>query len=433
MSRAAARLVVVLLGVLATLAVAGPASAHVGGGAAGSDFDGRVTAVRPELPGVTVRVLQFGDDLELVNRSGTEVVVPGYRGRALPPHRPGRRLAQPAQPGDLHQPRPVRPDHPAREGRPAGRAGVGATVHRAALRLARPPHALDDPGPAAAGGRGRPEPQPHRLRVAGAAALRRHRGAVDGVLTWTPPPSPVLVWPLYVATALLAAAAGLLARTARPLGALLLVGAAAALWHAGATPVPAVSVSSHTGAILAALLPALTAALVAGIGFRASRRGRGVMTGLFAAVLGWLLLVQGLPDVDVLWSANVLTNGPQAVGRVAVALLLALGPGFVVGGIAAVRRFREVTVPDGAGDAGRVALIHLGRSAPVTQATAASDGPGHRVGGEDVGEPVVADVEPAQTHEQGARARRRRGRRSAGRGGASRATRSGRGRPRAPR
>jgi hypothetical protein len=109
--------------------------------------------------------------------------------------------------------------------------------------------------------------------------------------------------------------------------------------------VPAVSVSSHTGAILAALLPALTAAVVAGIGFRAAGRGRGVMTGLFAVVLGWLLLVQGLPDVDVLWSANVLSNGPQEAGRVAVALLVGLGAGFVVGGIAAVRRFREVEVP----------------------------------------------------------------------------------------
>ena len=165
---------------------------------------------------------------------------------------------------------------------------------------------------------------------------------VTGVLTWSPPPSPWLVWPLYAALAVLAAAAGLLARTARPLGALMLVGAGAALWHAGATPVPAVSVSSHTGAILAALLPALTAVVVAGIGFRASRRGRGAMTGLFAVVLGWLLLVQGLPDVDVLWSANVLSNGPQEAGRVAVALLVALGAGFVVGGIAAVRRFREV-------------------------------------------------------------------------------------------
>src|SRR4030095_10146065 len=51
---------------------------HVGGGAAGSDFGAGVTSVSPDLPGVTVRVLQFGDDLELVNRSGTEVTVPGY-------------------------------------------------------------------------------------------------------------------------------------------------------------------------------------------------------------------------------------------------------------------------------------------------------------------------------------------------------------------
>jgi hypothetical protein len=171
---------------------------------------------------------------------------------------------------------------------------------------------------------------------------------VAGVLTWSPPPSPGLVWPVYAALVLLAAAAGLLARTARPLGALMLVGAAAALWHAGATPVPAVSVSSHTGAILAALLPALTAAVVAAIGFRAARRGRGAMAGLFAVVLGWLLLVQGLPDVDVLWSANVLTNGPQEVGRVAIALLVALGAGFVVGGIAAVRRFQEAHLPEAA-------------------------------------------------------------------------------------
>jgi hypothetical protein len=128
----------------------------------------------------------------------------------------------------------------------------------------------------------------------------------------------------------------------------MLIGAVAALWHAGATPVPALSVSSHTGAILAALMPALTAALVAGLGLRASRRGRGAMTGLLAVVLGWLLLVQGLPDVDVLWSANVLTSGPQVIGRLAVALLLALGAGSVVGGIAAFRRFREVDVPEAA-------------------------------------------------------------------------------------
>jgi hypothetical protein len=345
-SRAGARLVVVLLGVLATLSVAAPASAHVGGGAAGSDFDGRVTAIRPQLPGVTVRVLQFGDDLELVNRSGTEVVVPGYQDEPylrIGPDGVWRNQRSPATYINL--------DRYARVTLPGN---VDPRAEPEWVQLSTAPHFVwhdhrthwmtqGQLPPAVAA-----DPSRSHTVFQWRVPLRYGdtAGEVDGVLTWTPPPPPLLVWPLYAATALLAAAAGLLARTARPLGTLLLVGAAAALWHAGATPVPAVSVSSHTGAILAALLPALTAALVAGIGFRASRRGRAVMTGLFAVVLGWLLLVQGLPDVDVLWSANVLTNGPQSVGRVAVALLLALGAGFVAGGIAAVRRFRDVGAPE---------------------------------------------------------------------------------------
>ena len=51
MRRAGARLAVVLLGLLATLAVASPASAHVGGGAAGSDYDARIISVSPEVLG----------------------------------------------------------------------------------------------------------------------------------------------------------------------------------------------------------------------------------------------------------------------------------------------------------------------------------------------------------------------------------------------
>jgi hypothetical protein len=173
--------------------------------------------------------------------------------------------------------------------------------------------------------------------------LRHGSTAVEvaGELTWSPPPSPWLVGAGCAALALLAVAAGLLARTARPLGSLLLLGGAGALWHALATPEPAASVSSHAGAIASALLPALAAVLVAAIGLRAAWRGRGAMAGLLAVVLGWLLLVQGLPDVDVLWTANVLSAGPEAAARAAVAVLVALGGGLVVGGIAAVRRFRE--------------------------------------------------------------------------------------------
>ncbi|TFV89826.1 hypothetical protein [Blastococcus sp. CT_GayMR16] len=353
MRRVAARLLVVALATLASVALAGPASAHVGGGAAGSDFDGRVTSVSPDLPGVTVRILQFGDEFELVNSSDTEVTVPGYEDEPylrIGPDGVWRNARSPATYINL--------DRYARVPLPGD---VDPRADPDWVQLSTEPHYVWHDHRTHWMSQGQLPPvvaaDPSRSHTVFEWTVPLRYGdspaEVAGVLTWTPPPSPWLVWPLYAALALIAAAAGVLAGSARPLGALLLVGAAAALWHAGATPVPAVSISSHTGAILSALLPALTAAVVAVLGFRASRRGRGAMTGLFAVVLGWLLLVQGLPDVDVLWSANVLSNGPPEVGRVAVALLLALGAGFVVAGIAAVRRFREADVPPEGADAGR--------------------------------------------------------------------------------
>jgi hypothetical protein len=346
-TRPGARLLVVLLGVLASLAVAGPAAAHVGGGAAGSDFGGRVLAVTPEVPGLSVRVLQFGDELELVNDTDADVVVPGYSDEPylrIGPDGVWRNANSPATYLNLDRyGRVDLPGHAGGQAEPDWRQ-VSTEPHyvwhdhrthwMSENRL--PPAVVADPG--------------RSHTVFGWTVPLLHDGSpvgVAGELTWSPPPSPWLVWPLYVALALLAVGAGVLARTPRPLGALMLVGAAAAGWHAAATPEPPVSISSHAGAVVSALLPALIAALVAGLGVRSSRRGRGAMTGLLAVVLGWLLLVQGLPDVDVLWTANVLSNGPQAAARVAVALLIALGAGFVVGGIAAVRRFREAAPHDG--------------------------------------------------------------------------------------
>jgi hypothetical protein len=339
--RVAARLAVVLLAVLASLAVGSPASAHVGGGAAGSDFDGRVLSVRPDVPGISVRILSFGDEFELVNDTSTEVLVPGYSDEPylrIGPDGVWRNARSPATYINLD-----------RYGRTSLPAEADASAEPAWEQISTEPHHVWHdhrthwmsenvlpPQVAADPGRS------HTVFEWSVPVLHGDTAVeVAGELTWSPPPPAWLVWPLYAVPVLLAVAAGLVCRTPRLLGVLLVVGAAAALWHAVATPQPPVSVATHAGAIASALLPAGTAVLVAVLGFRAAARGRGALTGLLAVVLGWLLLVQGLPDVDVLWSANVASMGPEIVARGAVAVLVALGVGLVLGGIAAARRFRE--------------------------------------------------------------------------------------------
>ncbi|MCW2575219.1 MAG: hypothetical protein JWR66_1249 [Modestobacter sp.] len=339
--RAAGRGLVVLLGLLATLAVAGPASAHVGGAVAGSDFDGALRSVSPALPGVTVRVLDFGDRLEVVNPTPTELEVPGYSGEPylrIGPDGVWRNALSPATWLNLDRygrtPVPDDTDIAA-----APRWEQVSTQPQYVWHDHRthwmsegqlPPVVAADPG--------------HAHTISEWTVPMTYGGTdvvVAGELSWRPPPPGWLVWPVYVLLLGGTVAAGWLARSPRPLGAALAVGAAAALYHALATPEPATSVSSHTGAIVSALLPALLVVLAAAVGVRAARRGRGVLTGLTAVVAGWLLLVEGLPDVDVLWTAHALANGPQLLARAAVAVLVAGGLGLVVGGIGGVRRFRD--------------------------------------------------------------------------------------------
>jgi hypothetical protein len=343
MRPALGRALTVLLGVLALLGPAAPAQAHVGGGAAGSNYDARVLSVSPPAPGVSVRVLSFGDEFEVVARGGAEVLVPGYSDEPylrIGPDGVWRNRNSPATWLNLDRYGTAAASVPASVDADAAPDWERVSTEPAYVwhdhrthwmtENALPPVVAADPGSA------------HTvsewtvpLVVDGAEV------AVDGVLTWTPPPSPWTVWPAYAAVALLALAAGLLAPGPRPLGVLLLIGAAASVWHAAATPEPAVTGGTQLGAIAAASLPAGAACAVAALGWVAALRGRGVMTGLAGLVLGWLLLVQGLPDVDVLWTANVATAGPEWLGRIAVCLLVSLGVGLLGGGLAAVRRFRE--------------------------------------------------------------------------------------------
>ncbi|SCX37645.1 hypothetical protein SAMN03159343_0158 [Klenkia marina] len=343
-----ARLLAVLLGVVGVLALAGPASAHVGDGRAGSDFDGAVLSVTPDLPGVTVRVLQFGDELEVVNSTGTELEVPGYSGEPylrIGPDGVWRNRLSPATtinldrygrtplPADADPDPAAEPDWVQVSTQPQYTWHDHRTHWMSEGQL--PPAVAADPT------------VDHTVFAWTVPMTYGERDVeVAGELTWSPPPPAWLLWPVYVVLLSLVVLAGL--RGPAALGGALGLGAAASLWHALATPAPAVTQGGHLGAVLSALLPALLVTGVAVLGVRAARRGRGGLTGVLAVVAGWLLLVQGLPDVDVLWTAHVLTTGPTLLGRAAVAVLLAGGAGLVVGGVLAARRSRDAgsaTVP----------------------------------------------------------------------------------------
>ncbi len=333
-----ARVVAVLLGLVAVLALAGPAAAHVGDGRAGSDFDGRVRSVTPGVPGVTVRVLSFGDELEVANTTGTELAVPGYSGEPylrIGPDGVWRNRLSPATTINLD--RYGRTPLPADADPLAAPDWVQVSTQPEYTWHDHRTHWMSEGQlpPAVAA-------DPTTDHVVFVWAVPMTYGSQDvvvaGELTWSPPPPGWLVWPVYALLLLAVVAAGL--RGARPLAAALGVGTAASLWHALATPVPAVTAGSYAGALLSALLPALLVSGVAVLGIRAARRGRSGLTGVLSVVAGWLLLVQGLADVDVLWTANVLAAGPGVLARAAVAVLLAGGAGLVVGGALAARRSR---------------------------------------------------------------------------------------------
>ena len=68
-------LLAILLG-----AGAGPASAHTVGGSGATDFVTTLDSLSPAVPGLSLTVVENGTKLEIVNRSGEDVIVDGYVG-----------------------------------------------------------------------------------------------------------------------------------------------------------------------------------------------------------------------------------------------------------------------------------------------------------------------------------------------------------------
>ena len=72
-------LVTVLIGLAGVVLAQSPAGAHGIEGVEATNYRTRITSVEPEMETLTVRVVEVGSRLELVNRTGERVIVRGYQ------------------------------------------------------------------------------------------------------------------------------------------------------------------------------------------------------------------------------------------------------------------------------------------------------------------------------------------------------------------
>lgn len=345
--RALARiLVTALAAVTLVLSAAGPAAAHTGRGVAGSNYAGRVLAVSEPMPEVSVRVTEFGDSLELLNGSPVTVTVYGYSDEEylrIGPEGVWRNANSPAtyinlrRDGVAELPANADPNAAPDWRQVSTQPEYTWHDHRTHwMSSSLPPQVAADPSS---------EHTVFEWQVP--LSYGGTPVAVRGELTWSPPPSKAVWWPVYLLVAVAGVLAGLKGRTARPLTGLLVAATAAAVWHLVATPQSGLTAVDRALALGAASLPTLVLLAVTTLGVRAATTGRDLLAAMLSGLVGFMLLVQGLPDVDVLWTANVITGGPVALARLTVALLIFGGLGLMAGAAAGVRRFRPDVPTDG--------------------------------------------------------------------------------------
>ncbi|MEV6797689.1 hypothetical protein AB0M91_05005 [Micromonospora rifamycinica] len=323
-----------LLGLLGTAA---PAHAHGADAPDGTDYRTAVTGITPARPGLTVRAVEAGARLELVNRTGRDVEVIGYSGEPylrVGPDGVYENTRSPATylnrtlAGDTALPASADPAAPPQWRRIGDDQRVRWHDQRALWREPTVPAPVAaDPG------------REHRVRD-WAVPLRAGGEPVElrGTLDWVPPPDPYPWWVAATLGFLLVGAAGLLpagtvpgSRALRGVGAVLALGGAAAValvlgreLDAGAQGVAGVLL----GLLAGQLWPLLTGlgALAAG-GWALARRPAadfvlalaGACLTLFVGVANLTVLSRAVAPVP--WSggtARMLLTGVLVAGLGAV-------------------------------------------------------------------------------------------------------------------
>jgi hypothetical protein len=335
--RAAALATLVIAAVLATSL---PASAHTASGPRPTNYLTRLGTIAPTIPGVTVRVVELGNKLELTNRTHNDVTVLGYDGEPylrVGPHGLYENLRSSA----TYINRTRLGNTPI----PAIATGTGASTpprwHRVSgahtaiwhdhrihwMGTSAPAEVQDDPGAV------------HTINPQWTVVFRdaSQTVAVHGSLLWVPGPSG---WPW---AALIAALFGLGFFVARRRG-----------WAAITALVVLVGVDmSHTisaevfraGAQLTKTVQffgdnfvSVIVWIAAGITIWCLWRRR--VEALYGLVLvgAMIGLVSGLTDLSYLWKSQLPTVAPDALARGAVSIAVGLGFGLAAGALYALVR-----------------------------------------------------------------------------------------------
>lgn len=322
---------------LAVLAIPAPAYAHGADAPDGTNYRTLVTSV-PEVAGLTVRTVEAGGRLELINRTGRTIEVLGYDGEPYLEVRPDgvyENIHSPATylnttiSGDAEVPATANPTLPPEWRKAAGEPVWRWHDHRTHWMSATAPPAVQaDPG------------RVHRVRD-WTVPLRDGVATMDvrGTLDWLPPPSPGLWWAMCLLAAAGVGALGLWRRALPILAAVAIVVGPLAIGYAVARELDAGA--DGFGGVLQGLLvgqvwPILTALGVTTAGVYALTRRSAAD---FALALGatCVAIFAGAANAAVFARSIAPVPWSATGARVVVAAILAGGAGVA---IAAVLRLR---------------------------------------------------------------------------------------------
>jgi hypothetical protein len=335
---------------LVVLLPAGPAQAHPPGIQAAQDYQTRVTAIVPELPGVRARYVADGARLELRNDSSRVIEVLGYQREPMLQIRPDGVWQNTRAPslyvdnlGTATDPA-ANDDAPPQWQRTSDRPIARWQDHRALWHGNPPPAVRADPTRSQ-------RVSDWQVPLRDGAATAEITGTVD----WVPPPEPGTWWAITLLAAATVAALGLLAPPARRRAAswaraglatsavvvgLLTAGYPLLVAIVNAEP-GAGTVAAAGGSRLVPLLVGLGLILAGGLILARSAVG-----GLALAIAGvCATLSVGVTNVALFSHgvAPVPSGGEWA--RMAVAAVLGGASGLAIAGVVRIRRATPVDQP----------------------------------------------------------------------------------------